>query len=265
MGTPCFKLEETKMTDTPADRNCEANPAGATIDIQALVSGALTGAMPQLQSNFEKLSGRRLSVTLGPSTGFSKDAIPVRLENGERPDVLVMTSATLDKAVASELFLPLSRVEFVRTLVGVATRPGLPAPDISTLEKLKETLLAAQSIGYSEGASGVYVSTKLLQLLGIAEIVAPKMKKIIGELVGEALVRGEIELCLQQISELKAVPGITNIAPLPKAVESATILSAAVSINARNRGAAVEFVNFLTSTKAAEFLSKSGLEPILVL
>src|ERR1700679_3285206 len=157
-----------------------ATPAAAT-EIRAMITGAMTGAMRDLQPAYEQATGNKLVISWGPSSGSSKDAIPVRLANGETPDVLIMIGPSLDKLVADGKFAAGSKVDLARSLVGVAVKAGAPKPDVSTPEALRDALLAAKSIGYSEGGSGVYVSTQLLGKLGIADEVAPKMKKITGE------------------------------------------------------------------------------------
>lgn len=236
-------------------------PAAAA-DIHAMITGALTGAMRELQPRYKQASGNTLVISWGPSSGTSKDAIPVRLQNGESPDVLIMISTFLDKLVAEGKFTPASRLDLARSLVGVAVKAGAPAPDVSTPGALRAALLAARSIGYSEGASGVYVSTQLLQKLGIADQVAPEMKKITGELVAEAVARGEVELCLQQVSELKAVAGVTYLGPLPQAVENPAVVVVAIAAKAQEPEAARSFVDFLTSPQGASALNGSGLDPI---
>jgi molybdate transport system substrate-binding protein len=238
-----------------------ATPAAAT-EIRAMITGAMTGAMRDLQPAYEQATGNKLVISWGPSSGSSKDAIPVRLANGETPDVLIMIGPSLDKLVADGKFAAGSKVDLARSLVGVAVKAGAPKPDASTPEALRDALLAAKSIGYSEGGSGVYVSTQLLGKLGIADEVAPKMKKITGELVGEAVARGEVEICMQQVSELKAVAGVTYLGPLPKAVENVAIFAVAVSAKAKDAAAAKSFVDFLTSREGAAAIEKSGLEPI---
>ena len=53
---------------------------------------------------------------------------------------------------------PESRVDLVRSSIGMAVRSGAPRPDITSKEAFIATLLAAESIGYSASASGTYLS-----------------------------------------------------------------------------------------------------------
>ncbi len=115
----------------------------------------------------------------------TKDALPVRIATANRPDVLLIVSGSLDKLVSEGRFTPVARTDVVRSRIGVGVKAGAAKPPIGTAGELRDTLLAAPSIGYSEGASGVFVSTELVMRIGIADRVASKMHKVTGELVGE--------------------------------------------------------------------------------
>jgi molybdate transport system substrate-binding protein len=236
-------------------------PAGAA-EIHVIITGALSGAMRDLQPRYEQTTGNKLIISWGPSSGTTKDAIPVRLQNGEAPDVLIMVAPNLEKLVQDGEFVPAWRTGIARSLVGVGVREGAPLPDVSTVNALRDTLLSAKTVGYSEGASGVYVSSKLLDRLGIADRVSSRLKKITGELVGDAIARGEIEIGLQQVSELKAVKGVSFAGPLPEEVQLASVIAIAVAQNAREPQAAKSLADFLSTPGSAALLQKSGLEPI---
>jgi len=230
------------------------------VEIHVIMSGALNGAFRDLAPQFEQMTGNKIVIAWGPSSGTSPDAIPVRIQNGETADVLIMVGPGLDKLINEGKFSAASRVEIAESRIGVGVRTGAPKPNVGSVAAVKHTLLAAKSIGYSEGASGVYISTELLKNLGIAEQVAGKARKITGELVGDAVVRGEIELALQQISELKAVSGVDYVGPLPDEIQKASPIFAAVALHAKEPDAARAFVTFLTSDEAAPALAKSGLD-----
>jgi len=90
--------------------------------------------------------------------------------------------------------------------------------------------------------------------------VMPKAHMITGELVGEAVVRGEIEMALQQVSELKAVKGVDFVGPLPESLQKANVMVVAIAKESKEQKAAKDFVDFLTSTDAAPILTESGLD-----
>jgi molybdate transport system substrate-binding protein len=235
---------------------------GHPAEIHAIITGALTGAMRNLQPAYEKASGNQLIISWGPSSGDTKDAIPQRLKNGETPDVLIMVAPAYEKLVAEGKFVASSRIDIARSPIGVGVREGSPKPDVSTVSALRTALLSAKSIGYSEGASGVYISSQLISKLGISDQISSKMKKITGELVGEAIARGELEIGLQQVSELKAVKGVSFLGPLPEEVQFASVISCAIAQSAREPQAAKSLMDFLSSKETAASFAKSGLDPV---
>src|ERR1700716_3394114 len=97
----------------------------------------------------------------------------------------------------------------------MAVKAGATKPDISTVDALKRTLLAAKSIAYSDSASGVYLSTELFPKLGIADQIRGKTRKIEADPVAESVARGDVEIGFQQISELRPVKGADIVGPLP--------------------------------------------------
>jgi molybdate transport system substrate-binding protein len=235
---------------------------GHAAELHAMVSGALTGAFRELVPRFERASGHKVVIVWGPSSGASPDAIPVRLDAGEKPDLLIMVESSFDKLAAQGKFLAGQRKAFALSRIGVGVKSGSSKPDVGSVDGLRQTFLNAKSIGYSEGASGVYVATELLVRLGIAGQVMPKARKITGELVGQAVARGDVEIGLQQISELKAVLGVDYVGPLPEAVQKASVMVATVARDTEKSEAAKAFITFLTSAEAAPILKQSGLDAI---
>lgn len=233
--------------------------AAQAAEIHVIVTGALTAPFRQIVPAFEHATGDKLVLSWGPSAGASGDAIPVRLRKGEQADVVIMIGTALDGLVKQGVFKPALRRDIAQSGIGVGVRVGAPRLDVSSPDALKQTLLGAKSIGYSEGGSGVYVSTELLKRLEIAEQLAPKMKLVTGELVGEAIARGDVEIGIQQISELRAVKGVDYLGPLPGDLQLAAIITAATSQDAKEAEAARTFVSFLSSPEAAKAFNDGGL------
>jgi molybdate transport system substrate-binding protein len=155
-----------------------------------------------------------------------------------------------------------SRVDLVRSSIGVAVRAGAPRPDIGTVAGLRNALLAAKSIAYSGSVSGNYVSTELFKKLGIADQVAAKSRKVDRERVGAVVARGEAEIGFQQISELKPIAGIDVVGPLPAEVQKVSVFSAGVIARSPNAQAARKVIQTLASPGAAHTIELTGLEPI---
>lgn len=232
-------------------------------EVQVIATGAVKGAFKTLVPLFERTTGHRLDIAWGPSYGTSADAIPTRLKRGDPVDVLVMVGAALDDRLADGQFAPATRADVARSAIGVGVRQGSPRPDIGTPEELRNALLAARTIGHSEGASGQYIAGTLFKRMGIAEQVAPKIVIVHGkELVGNAIARGEVEIGLQQVSELMVVPGVDYIGPLPDSLQQNSVISAIVASKPVQADAASAFVHFLATPEASRAFAASGLLPI---
>jgi molybdate transport system substrate-binding protein len=231
-------------------------------EIRVMISGGLTAAYRELVPGFERSSGNKVLTAFGPSMGTTENAIPMRLSRGEPADVLIMVGYALDDLAKQGKVVAGSEVELVRSPIGMAVRAGAPKPDISSVDALRRTLLAARSVAYSDSASGVYVGNELFKRLGIVDQMNGKSRMIPAEPVGEVVARGEAEIGFQQISELKPVSGIDIVGPLPPEVQYITLFSAGIATGAREPAAGREFIAFLASLAAAPVLVNSGLVPI---
>jgi molybdate transport system substrate-binding protein len=236
--------------------------AAQAAEIRVMISGGLSAAYNALVPEFERASGHKVSTAYGPSMGTTQNAIPVRLERGEPADVLILVGYALGELMKQGKVVPGSRVDLVNSKIGVAVKAGAPKPDISSADALKRALLAAQSVAYSDSASGVYISSEVFGKLGISEEMKDKAKKIPATPVAEIVARGEAEIGFQQISELKPVAGIDIVGPLPDALQKVTVFSAGIASVSKEPEAGKALINFLVSPAARDTIIKSGLEPI---
>jgi molybdate transport system substrate-binding protein len=238
-----------------------AGPASAA-EVKVMISGGLTAAYKALVPEFEKATGNTVVTAYGPSMGTTTNAIPVRLERGEPVDVLILVGYALDDLIKKGKATADSKVELVRSPIGIAVKAGAPKPDISSADTLKRALLAAKTIAYSDSASGVYVSTEMFEKLGIADAMKDKAAKIPATPVGEIVARGDAEIGFQQISELRPVSGIDIVGPLPDELQKITVFSAGIATVSKEPDAGRALIKFLVSPAARDTIVKSGMEPI---
>jgi molybdate transport system substrate-binding protein len=230
-------------------------------EIKVVTSGGFTAAYLELVPDYESSTHNKLSTEFGPSMGTTHNAIPVRLERGEAIDVVIMAAPALDDLIKQGKVRSGSRVDLVQSKIGMAVKAGAHQPDISTVDALKRTLLAAKSIAYSDSASGVYLSTELFPRLGLWDQIKAKSKKIEADPVGGVVATGEFEIGFQQISELRPVKGIDIVGALPPEVQRVTIFAAGIPATATHPEAAKALIQWLASPAAYTAIRKSGLEP----
>jgi molybdate transport system substrate-binding protein len=175
--------------------------------------------------------------------------------------MIIMAGPAIDAQIKAGKAVAASRVDIAKSGVAVGVPKGAPKPDISTTEALKKTVLAAKSIGYSIGPSGVYIIS-LFEKLGVAEQVKDKLKQTpTGVFVGTIIANREVEIGFQQVSELGDFPCVDYVGPLPADVQQTTVFSSAIIVGAKEAEAAKALVKFLTTPEAGAAFKKRGMEP----
>jgi len=224
-------------------------------EINVMSSLAIKEAYLELVPPFEKQSGHRVATEWVGMVDIRK-----RMLAGETVDLVIGSAAAIDDLIQARKLAP-RRVDLAKSGVAVAVRAGAPRPDISSGEALKRALVAAKSIGYSSGPSGVYL-VELFERMGIAEQMKSKIQQTPpGTPVGPLIARGEVEIGFQQMSELLPTQGIDIIGPLPADIQLITVFSAAAHVGATQVEAAKAWTRFLASPAAAPVLRKKGLDP----
>jgi len=215
--------------------------------LRVMTSGAFTAAYLELIPRLELVTKKKF-VTAATSIGTGETSIPNRLRRGEPVDVVIVADGVLVGFIKEGLIVAESYTPVARSAIGMAVRKGAPKADIGTVGALKRTLLQAKSIAYSASVSGDYLSTELLQRLGIADQVLGKCRRIEGgERVGAVVARGEAEIGFQQMSELLPIPGIDHVTPLPPEVQKVSVFSAGVAMSTSDSAASHTVVRFLAS------------------
>lgn len=240
--------------------------AAIAADIQVMISAGFFKVYSELGPAFEKATGNRLVTTRGPSVGDSPEAIPARLARGEPADVAILDGVGVEPLNARGLVRGDTAVPLARSQIGMVVRAGAPKPDISTVEALRQALLSAKSIAYSDSSSGTYLSTVLFQKLGIADKVLSKARKIpgppSGEVVAAVVARGEAEIGFQQVAELIHTPGVDFVGTVPNEVQPPTFFVGVLTAKSREPDAALALLRFLSSEEAAPIIAKAGLGPL---
>lgn len=231
--------------------------------VQVMTSGGFTAAYQILGPEFEQSSGTKLETAYGASSGGARDSIPERLARGEPADVIILSRSSLDRLTEAGEVRGDTRIDLVRSRIGMAVREGAPHPDISTTDAFVEALLAAESLGYSASASGTYLSTDLFPQLGIWERIEDKSVRVVSERVGAVVARGDVEIGFQQISELLPIEGIDYVGPIPNELQKVTTFSAGITTKARSPEAAAALLQFLSSPDVAEAIAATGLSPVV--
>ena len=183
--------------------------AQADDTITVLAGRATQDLLIEMQPALEKATGHKVELTWA-----NAGSVRMRLASGEFYDVVIIVNSDIDLFIKHHQLVPGSRTDLMKTSVAVAVPAGAPHPDISSADAVKRTLLAARSIAYSSGTSGEYVA-EMVEKMGIAHKVMPKMMQVQqGVRVAGLLAKREVEIGLQQASEMIDEPGIDYFGPL---------------------------------------------------
>lgn len=227
-----------------------------TSEIRLISSMATRQVLADLASLFQQGSGQRVSIESVGGVDAAR-----RVQSGEAFDVVVLASEAIDRLIGAGRIVAGSRVDVARSGVAIAVRAGAPHPDIGSEGAVKRAVLAARSLGYSTGPSGVQLA-QLFGRWGVADaikdriVVAPT-----GTPVGKLVADGQVDLGFQQLSELIHQPGIDVVGPLPPAIQIITTFSAGVSVTSTQPEAVREMLVFMTSPAAVQAKRSQGMDP----
>lgn len=226
--------------------------------LHGISSMATRQALAELAADWQARGGERVSIESVGGVDAAR-----RVQAGQESfDLVFLASDALAKLQAAGRVAAGSVLPLMRSATAVAVPAGAALPDISSEEAVRTAVLAAPSIGYSTGPSGVALQA-LFARWGIAEQIAARtVQAQPGVPVGVLVARGQVALGFQQLAELIHVPGIRIAGPLPPAIAIDTVFGAAVVQGTPNAGAARRVLAFMASPEAADAKRRQGMAPI---
>lgn len=212
--------------------------------------------LAELVAAFEERSACRVLIESVGGVDAAK-----RVQAGEPFDLVVLASDAIDKLIAAGRVVAGSKADLVRSGVAVAVRAGNPLPDIGSEESLRRAVLAARSLAYSTGPSGVAL-VQLFERWGITgEMQGRMVQAPPGVPVGSLVAQGLVELGFQQLSELMNLEGIAVVGPMPAAIQITTTFSAGLCSASTQAEAVRSLLQFMTSPQAEAAKRRQGMEP----
>ena len=227
-------------------------------EIKVLSAGAMKTIVTEFAETFRQETGHTVQITAGTVGALRQKAVA-----GDPADVLILTDAAIDDLARQGLVVPGPRADLARTGIGVGVKQGAPLPDISTPEALKQTLLTVKSFVYIDpargGTSGIHFAS-VLQRLGIADAVKDKAVLWPGGFAAEAVLKGQAELVVTQISEILPVKGVTLVGPLPKDLQKITTYSAGLAVKSAAPDPARTFIAYMARPAFKPKFAAAGLD-----
>jgi molybdate transport system substrate-binding protein len=223
-------------------------------DLKLLSGGAMRPLLVEAVPLFERGSVTKVEVRFALTSVLAKE-----IADGAVFDAALLPRPDLDALAAQGHIAAGTQADIARSAVGLCVRAGAPKPDIANVDAFKRALLRAQSLGYSDGPSGAYV-TDLLGRLGIAAEMKPKTR-LTSAPVAELVAKGEAEIGIQQIVAILPVKGADLVGPLPSELQNVIIYAAGLSARAADPEAARAFMAFMATPQVAAIIRAKGMEP----
>jgi molybdate transport system substrate-binding protein len=227
--------------------------------IKVFCARSMTAAVSRLADDFMRQSGHEVDITFGPV-----GTLAAKLAAGETADVLILGAPAMAMMEQKGSFVAGTRTDVARVFIGVAVREGAPAPDISTAEAFRKTLLDARTIAFTHasvgGTAAVYLPV-LFERMGIAEEINRKaMPQESGGAVAEKVASGEADIGITLVPEFLPIKGASVIGKLPAALADDTTYTAAVSAGSGAPEAGRAFIAALAQPDARDIWKAAGFE-----
>jgi molybdate transport system substrate-binding protein len=232
-----------------------ATPAPAPLT--GISSMATRQLLAELTAAYTKGSGQTVVIESVGGVDAAK-----RVQAGERFDVVILASDAIAKLVARGHLRADSVTHLVRSGVAVAVRAGTSQPDISSEDTVRQAVLAAPTLSYSTGPSGVAL-VQLFERWGVASQIKDRIVTAApGVPVGSLVAQGTVALGFQQLSELIHVDGIAIVGPLPPAIQITTTFSAAMTTGCAQPAEVQALLDYMGSPDATPAKLRQGMEPV---
>jgi molybdate transport system substrate-binding protein len=226
-------------------------------DLRVLASNGVKAAVEELKPQLEKASGSTLSIDFSTAA-----ALRERIEKGEAFDVAILTDDAIDALIKAGKISQAQRAKLARVGIGVGYRKGALKPDVGKAASMKQTLLNAKSIAYTEAGASRPGIDRMFEQLGIASQLHTKAHLTAAGAAPASVGKGEADLVLTLISEILPEPGVELAGPIPPEFQRYIGFSAAPSAKAAAGPAAAAVIKFLDSPAAAPIYKAKGMEAI---
>jgi len=237
-----------------------ASGSARATEIVVLGAGAVHEAFEDAAARWRASSGNDVKAAFMPMGSLRK-----RLAAHEPADIVIVPAEALPELETAGIVAAGTRHDLGAVGLSAAVRKGAPAPDISTPQALRRTLLAAKSVTYIDpevGTSGKHFDQVVLPRLGIADAVRAKAILGKGGSVADKVASGEAEIGFQNTTELMIVPGATVVGPLPAELQKRTVYAGVVAAGAKNPQAARALLDYLVSPEGRRaFLDRGFAAP----
>jgi molybdate transport system substrate-binding protein len=229
-------------------------------ELKVISAGAVRGVVGGMIDDYSRRTGHKFEFTVGP-TGLLRDTIA----SGKPADLIIASAPLMGELEKTGKIAPGSRVDIGRVGLGVVIRAGAPLPDISTPEAVKQALVRAKAIAYTDPKLG---GTSVLHLLKFADEVGIKddvLRKGVAATGGNDAVAkvaaGQADIAVVLMSEIHAKDA-RLVGPLPEPIQLWTVYAAAIPLSSTEPEHARAFIAALTAPDMRARWIAAGWQPV---
>lgn len=223
-------------------------------EIKIISTPAASTALRMATQDFERATGHKVVIEFSNIATTRK-----RVDAGEDFDIVVVSPKAIDDLTQQGKVASRASHNMGRTGLALVGHKGSQKPDIGTEESFKRTLLGARLVAYSAtGESGIGF-LKVLDKLGIAEAMKPRIRPNTN--MASLVESGEAELGITGVGAGLSYSQLEYIGPLPAAVQEYVYMAAGVGVNAKSPDAARALLKYLGEPAVVQAMSAKGLEP----
>jgi molybdate transport system substrate-binding protein len=227
-------------------------------DLHVVATFGIQGAMERILPEYKRTSGQNVSIEYEESA-----VIQQQVANGKVFDLAILVPQVIDELINTGHIKAGTRTDIAKTSLGIGVRSGAPRHDIRTAEAVKETLLSARSITFAKVGSATPVIEKMIERLGIAGVINPKIVR--ADQAGrpaDAVSAGKIDLVIAPAAAILPVPGVDFLGLLPTEFQTSVVLTTGIGTRSERPDRAKALVEFISGGKGAAILRANGMEPI---
>jgi molybdate transport system substrate-binding protein len=225
-------------------------------DLHVVATFGFQGAMEKILPEYKRATGQNVSIEYEESAVLRK-----QIASGKAFDVAILVPQVIDDLIKSGQIKAGTQTNIAKTSLGIGIRSGAPKRDVGTAEGVKETLLSARSITFSKVGSATPKIEKMIESLGIASVINPRIVRTDLGRPADAVGAGKIDLVIAPSSAIVSVPGVDCLGLLPAEFQDSVVFTAGISTRSERPDRAKKLVEFIRSSKTSAILRASGMEP----
>jgi molybdate transport system substrate-binding protein len=228
-------------------------------NLNVMASVAFKGLLERIQPEYRQATGFGFAPVYAPA-----GTVVRRVRSATTSDLVIVPPETMKLLIDEGFGVAGSEHNIASSVIGVAVRAGASHTRIETADDVRNALLAARSVAYTDPSTGAASGVHFVQLLerfGIADTVKAKAKLGDGGPVAEFVARGEADIAIQQLCEHMLVPGVDVVGPLPDELNKTTTFTAGVTTSAAAPNEAAALIRLLLAPHVRAAMPSHGLRP----